>query len=104
MSHDHVIKIVKTYSENLKSCGLTFDSVYLFGSYAKGNHKEWSDIDVAVISPKLREETKKNRLLLWKSRRDIDLRIEPHGFTPEDWSNASDPLAYEVRSTGIMVA
>lgn len=104
MSNDQVIKIVKNYAENLKSCGLTFDSVYLFGSYARGNPQKWSDIDVAIISPKLREASEKNRLLLWKSRRNIDLRIEPHGFTPEDWSNNFDPLVFEVRDTGIRVA
>ena len=97
------IKIVRKYAEKLKEEKFPFSSVYFFGSRAKGtNHKD-SDIDVAVISTKFKNRFGRNSLKLWKFRRYIDYRIEPHGFTKEDFKNLADPLVYEIRKTGIRV-
>ena len=101
MGKIRTIKIIKKYAEKLKKEKFPFSSVYFFGSRVKGtNHKD-SDIDVAVISSKFKNHFGKNSLKLWELRRDIDYRIEPHGFTEKD--NA-DPFAYEIRKTGIKVA
>lgn len=104
MSLSSAKKIVKQYAEKLKVEHYPFSAVYLYGSYAKGKAHKWSDIDVAVISGKLRRNNDKNRFLLWKLRRGIDSRIEPLGFTPEDFANEANPMAYEIKKSGIRVA
>ena len=53
------------------------DQVVLYGSYAKGNEREDSDIDVAVIVNSIDQDFFSYAPLLWKLRRDIDDRIEP---------------------------
>ena len=53
------------------------DQVVLYGSYAKGNQREDSDIDVAVIVNSIDQDFFVYAPLLWKLRRDIDDRIEP---------------------------
>jgi len=53
------------------------DKVVLFGSYAKGNPKEDSDIDVAIIVNSISKDYFSYAPLLWKLRREIDDRIEP---------------------------
>jgi len=53
------------------------DKVVLFGSYAKGNPKEDSDIDVAIIVNSISKDYFSYVHLLWKLRREIDDRIEP---------------------------
>ncbi len=53
------------------------DKLILFGSYAKGNPKIDSDIDVAVIVNKIEGDYFSYTPLLWKLRREIDDRIEP---------------------------
>lgn len=53
------------------------DKIVLFGSYAKGNQREDSDIDVAVIVNSIDEDFFTYAPLLWKLRREIDDRIEP---------------------------
>lgn len=104
MPNSNIIDIVKRYAKNLEEAGFALDGVYLFGSQVKGTTHEGSDIDVAVISPYLRDDTDDNKsFLLWKLRRDIDLRIEPHGFTPEDWANKFEPMPYEIKKTGVKV-
>jgi uncharacterized protein len=54
-----------------------FDKVYLFGSYAKGNYTQDSDIDVAIVVNQLDDDFFKTTPILWKLRRQIDIRIEP---------------------------
>jgi predicted nucleotidyltransferase len=41
---------VNKFLVQLKEKGIPVEAAYLFGSYARGREKEWSDIDVAVIS------------------------------------------------------
>jgi predicted nucleotidyltransferase len=103
MSRSEVEKIVKNYKKALRKAGYPFSAVYLFGSYAKGDAREESDIDIAVLSDRLRENWNKNEEILWKLGADVDLRIEPVGFTPEDFENSVDPIAREVRETGVKV-
>ena len=77
---------------------------YLFGSYARGDARRGSDIDVAVISDHFNGNKDYDRLLLWKLRRSVDARIEPQGLTTQRFNNAVDPVAHEIRTTGIRIA
>ncbi|NCP16974.1 nucleotidyltransferase [Candidatus Kuenenbacteria bacterium CG_4_8_14_3_um_filter_39_15] len=104
MSKDSAKKIVKKYVQKLQENNYQCRAVYLFGSTVKGKAHKWSDIDVAVITDKLKKDYEKNRFLLRKLRREIDIRIEPHGFTSEEFENDFDPMVYEIRKTGIRVA
>ena len=52
MDKRQVIKIVKRYKEAV-TAKFGPVTVYLFGSYSKGNAREDSDIDVAVIVPEV---------------------------------------------------
>ncbi len=53
------------------------DRIVLFGSYAKGNQREDSDIDVAIIVNSIDQDYFTYAPLLWKLRREIDDRIQP---------------------------
>jgi len=104
MSKDQVKKIVKTYADYLARQGFPFQSIYLYGSYARGNAHEWSDIDVAVISPKFAgKDWNENEQQLWRWRRDIDIRIQPLGFSPNEFAEDLSPLVSEVKKTGIKI-
>ena len=96
--------IVKKYAEKLKKNNFNFDAIYLFGSHLSGKANKWSDIDVAVISDLFKRNWDKNENLLWYFRREVDTRIEPHGFTIKDFQDQCDPMVYEIRKTGIRVA
>jgi len=73
-----------------------YDSVriILFGSYAKGNYNEDSDIDIAVV---LKDYSSMNdiQLELMRLRRTIDSRIEPHPFRERDF-DITNPIVYEI--------
>lgn len=104
MSRIKAKKIVKKYAEKLRAKNYPFSAMYLFGSYVKGKPNKWSDIDVAIVSDKLKRNTDKNRFLLWDLRMDVDTRIEPHSFTIKDFQDECNPMACEIKKTGIQIA
>ena len=71
---------------------------YLFGSYARNNQHEESDIDLAVIIKNL-SDPYSAQVELMKLRRNFDLRIEPHPFNESDFS-IQNPLVYEILKYG----
>lgn len=77
--------IVKKYAKEVRK---NFDvkAVYVFGSYSKGNFDENSDIDVLVVSDNFTGDFIDDMLTLMRLRRKVDLRIEPHPFRSEDFT------------------
>lgn len=51
--------------------------IILFGSYAKGNINENSDIDVAVVVREVKESLLESESKLFRIRREISFDIEP---------------------------
>ena len=76
MDKSEVIKIVSKYKV-LVSKHFDIENLILFGSYAKGNQKDDSDIDVAIVVNSISQDFFSYAPLLWKLRREIDDRIEP---------------------------
>ncbi len=74
---------------------------YLFGSFAHGKEREESDIDIAVVIENMPDFFSTQKLLM-RLRRNVDLRIEPHPIMEEDF-NSSNPFAWEIEKTGILV-
>ena len=72
--------------------------VFLFGSYAKGNTREESDIDIAVVLDDY-DDFMATQLELMRLRRSIDSRIEPHLFRKEDFTY-SNPIVSEILKEG----
>jgi len=103
MSRNNAKKIVEKYAKELRKKKFPFKAVYLYGSYATDRAGKWSDIDVAVVSDKLKKNWDNNEFLLWKIGRLVDSRIEPIGFTSKNFSRV-DPIAMEVKKSGIKIA
>lgn len=55
-------------------------SAYLFGSHAGGAPREDSDIDVGLFTESMPSDYLGTLKLLFRARRDVDPRIEPHLF------------------------
>ena len=98
MDKTDVIGIVRQYADLVNSA-FEPEKIFLFGSYAKGNYTEDSDIDVAVVL-KDYGSVIDMQLELMKLRRKIDSRIEPHPFRKCDFEQ-SNPLASEILKHGL---
>jgi len=75
----------------------------IFGSYAKGNPKEESDIDVALVLPSFTGDRFEDRRKIVPLRRKIDGRIEPIPFKPDDFVSGGN-LVDEIKRTGKRIA
>ncbi len=99
MDKSEAIDKVKKYSILLKSY-MSFEKVYLFGSYAKNTNNSDSDIDVAIIVNKAEGDFFSIQPLLWKLRRQIDDRIEPILIEKD---NDNSGFLIEIQRNGILI-
>ncbi|MBI3619198.1 nucleotidyltransferase domain-containing protein [Candidatus Peregrinibacteria bacterium] len=97
------IGIARRFRKKLNQKRLPIQQVLLFGSAARGNMHEHSDIDIAIVCmPFLDSKHEENVEFLLMSK-DIDLRIETVCLHPEDLRNKYFTLAQEVKRYGIPV-
>jgi len=79
---------------------MKIENVYLFGSYAKGTPRKHSDIDVAFVVNRFKGNFFKVIPPIWKLRRQVDFRIEPHVVARDtDYAGFID----EIKRTGIEI-
>ena len=76
MDKEQAIALAKRYKEMVAE-KLPLKALYLYGSYSKGNYREDSDIDIAVVVESLNDNYFEDTPLLWKLRRKISNLIEP---------------------------
>ncbi|MEI6614895.1 MAG: nucleotidyltransferase domain-containing protein [Chrysiogenales bacterium] len=97
-----VLKTIRKLLKLLKKNGICISESYLFGSYARNEAKEGSDIDLALISDDFCGirfiDIKKIALFI----QDIDDRIEAHTFSNKDKDESL--FLSEIISKGIRVA
>lgn len=101
MDKETAFENVRRYLDYLKANDFLISRALIFGSYAKGNFTENSDIDLAVVMKKLTNSFLM-QVELMKISRKFDSRIEPHPFDEVDFE-PSNPFAYEVLKNGIQI-
>ena len=97
---DFALELVRRYKEIIAP---HFDSemkVMMFGSYANGHPHEWSDIDVAVIVPKVNKDKWMETVVsLNRAINTVSCYIEPILLE----SNEDTPIYRAVMRTGVAV-
>jgi len=97
---DKIKTIIEKYLVLLNDNNIQLRNAYLFGSYAKGNFNEWSDIDIALISDTFEGIRIKDRDKIRGITLSVSSNIEVLPFNPKDFS-LENPLAKEIIETGI---
>ncbi len=97
---DEALNLVRKYKAAIAPRFAPETKVMMFGSYAKGHPHEWSDIDVAVIVPKIESDKWFDTAVSLSQDVDgISLLIEPILL-----ENGEDsPIYREVMRTGVAV-
>jgi uncharacterized protein len=105
MGKKQIIEKIKAFIKALIQNNIKVEKVYLFGSYAHGNAKSYSDIDVAVISPDLGKNYLEEMRFLMKISQEIDLMISPDPYSVEEFENAKqgDFLWQEIINKGKLI-
>ncbi|MDY0302059.1 MAG: nucleotidyltransferase domain-containing protein [Trichlorobacter sp.] len=101
-STDTVIEVIKKYLHELNLNGIPINQAFLFGSFVKGTAKEESDIDIALISEAFTGDRFDDRRRIVPLRRNIDNRLEPIPFSPENFASGGI-LIDEITKTGIRI-
>ncbi|MCK9401625.1 MAG: nucleotidyltransferase domain-containing protein [Bacteroidales bacterium] len=97
MDKTDALNIAQKYA-NAVNANYEFIRIFLFGSYAKGNYNDDSDIDIAVVF-KDYSNLIDMQLELMRLRRKIDSRIEPHPFREYEFE-LSNPIVNEIIKYG----
>lgn len=95
-----VKKTIHKYKKLLEKEGIKFDKIYLFGSYAKNCPRQWSDIDVAIVSKEFGKDLFNKQLLLDRIADKVSYAIQPHPFHPRDLEDKWSSLSLEIRKYG----
>lgn len=97
-----VYKKVQSFLNKLRLTGFHISKAYIFGSYAKGQEDQWSDIDVAIISPQISNDRFEERIRLTELAISIDDRIEPMPFNLDSFSD-DDPFVRQIKAEGVVI-
>ncbi len=105
MVENTVIEAVKKYLAELPRVGIHARRAILFGSFARGQADEYSDIDLIVIAPEF-DGSREISLVkgLWRATAS-DNRIEPIPCGEQEWeTDQSRPVLEIARREGIIIA
>jgi predicted nucleotidyltransferase len=100
MAKTDVINIAQKYAEAVQG-RFDYIKIILFGSYAKGNSNDDSDIDIAIVFKDFNNIIEM-QLELMRIRRKIDSRIEPHPFRESEFER-SNPIVNEIIKYGKVI-
>jgi uncharacterized protein len=99
MDKNDALRISKGYLQRVKSSDLGFSEAWLFGSYAKGNQHDNSDIDIAIVLTDNIDHTFETDVKLMVIRKGDETLIEPHAFTKDEF-NDNVPIVSQIIKYG----
>lgn len=99
-----IIEKLREFRNALREDGIRVTKMVLYGSYANGHFHEYSDIDVAVVSPDFGKDRFEEGVRILEIAYKIDPRIEAvpvstHSYKIDTWV----PLIYEIRKKGVEI-
>ena len=95
-------KILRRYKSVLRKDRVRVTQMFLYGSYAQGKARTYSDIDVIVVSPDLKRYSplKRQEYLAVKTM-SVDAPLEVIGYTPEEFNKSAGTIFGQIiRQTG----
>ena len=98
MDKNDAIKLSKIFVEKIKQNNIEVLDAWLFGSYAKGNFNDDSDIDLALVLPEptLSFDTD---VRLMSLRKGNETMIETHTYSQHDFSS-NTPIIGQIKQFG----
>lgn len=97
-----VKKILEQYLTALKANNIPVKQAILFGSYARGEYGQWSDIDIALVSEIFEGNRMDDRSKIREITLSVSSDLEVLPYHPKDFTPA-DPFVREILRTGIRI-
>ena len=97
MADKRIVKSIKNYLRAVEQKGIPVKFGVLFGSYARGQEHEWSDIDLLVVSPRYdKKRTYKDWAKLFVIAAHTDVRIEPIPVGEKQYKTDDSSMIIEI--------
>jgi uncharacterized protein len=104
MLQQDAINIVRQYVSNLNNSGVLIFKAYLFGSYARNQANENSDIDVLLVSDAFDTDDDVVLSKPWSPKFRKDYRIEPVAIGRKRFQTDDNSIILEVvRKEGLEI-
>jgi len=101
--NEHINEEIDNFVHLLKKEQIKISRIILFGSFAKGKQKDYSDIDLAVVSPDFGKNTHKEMMFLVHLSSRVSDRIEAIPVAEKDMLMKYHPLIGEIKKYGKVV-
>ena len=96
MLQPDALNIAQQYVSNLNNAGIVIYKAYLFGSYARNQAAEGSDIDILLISEAFDTDDDVILSKPWSPKYRQDYRIEPVAFGKKRFQTEDESVILEV--------
>ena len=86
--------------------GEQLDAVYLYGSYARGDNKDGSDLDVLVVLNDFQRralEIRRVSELIGMLSLDSEITVSPFFMRENEWENNKYPMILNVKKEGVLI-
>lgn len=105
MDKNAVVDIVKQYGHAVENQGIHVSKIVLYGSYAKGNWHDGSDIDIVVISDDFAGKKYWDRIdILARATYEVWKPVEAVAMTPEEWERGDSMVVDFARDGEVVFA
>ncbi len=105
MAQQSILEVILNYLQAVNQAGIRANRAVLFGSWARNEAREDSDIDLIVIAPEFDDQ--RDRELtdrLWELRVHTDWRIEPIACGERQWlEDDTSPIIEIARQEGEVI-
>lgn len=105
MAQQQIIDSIRRYLTLLKNEGIYVEEAYLYGSNAKNEASDESDIDVLIVSRDFDNRDDYTAGKVWKLTRKVNSLIEPYMMGRKQFdAEETSPLVQIVKKEGIGVS
>lgn len=95
-----ITETMEKYFQVLQAGDIPVEEMYVFGSTAREQRHEWSDIDVAVIGQAFGTDRIEEMVQLQLLAHGVDPAISPIPLRPEDLNDRFNTIAEAIRKDG----
>ncbi len=98
MDKKAVLEIIQKFGQALLDGGVRASKIVLYGSYARGDWHQWSDIDLVVVSKDFTDMGYWQRIdALTEAIFKVHEPIEAVAMTPEEWERGDSMIVQFAR-------